>query len=277
VAGQPDYPVCQDLGRIGVFCLADGHLSLARWFAAGLMLPVVFGLWPRLFGLVHWWIAFSFQANGTMVDGGDQIAAILALLLLPTTLTDPRWSHWAPMKGRVEPGLHARLLAVSGLLAVRLQVGIIYFHACVSKFGVPEWMDGTALYYWVSDPYFGATGLMRWVLKPIVESGAVALLTWTVLAVELALAMGIVMSARARATLLWPGLLLHVGIALVHGLVSFSLVMCAALVLYAGWNPALRFVARPAISRHKWRLAILEPRWHLLRAACQTRRNLGPA
>jgi antimicrobial peptide system SdpB family protein len=240
-----DYPICSDVARLGLFCIDPTQLASAHAVAVALMLPVVLGLWPRLFGLVHWWIAFSFQANATMVDGGDQIAAILALLLLPVTLTDPRWSHWAPLEPQRRLSLHGVLLATAGWLAVRLQVAIIYFHACVSKFAVPEWVDGTALYYWASDPQFGATGLVRMLLKPLFESSAVAVVTWSVLAIELSLAMGIVMPARARRALLWPGVLLHVGIAVVHGLLSFSLVMCGALVLYSGWHPTLRRVPWP--------------------------------
>src|SRR4029450_13303017 len=98
-----------------------------------------------------------------------------------------------------------------------------YFHACVGKFRIAEWVDGTALYYWVTDPQFGATGWIQMVLQPIVKSPAVTLLTWAVIAIELLLALGVVMPASTRRALFWPGVLFHVGIALVHGLVSFSL------------------------------------------------------
>ena len=239
VADRPDYPVCDGVARFGLFCLASQHLDAGRVIAIALMVPVILGFFPRVLGAVHWWIAYSFQANATMVDGGDQIAAILALLLLPATFTDPRWNHWAAERSGAER-LPARLLAWSGHLAVRVQVAIIYFHACVSKFRVPEWLDGTAIYYWSTDPHFGASGLVRTVLKPVVESKAVALIAWTVLAIELGLAIAIFMPAWGRRAMLWPGLLLHAGIAAVHGLLSFSLVMAAALLIHTGWRPARR-------------------------------------
>ncbi len=251
-ADRVDYPVCQDVSGAGLFCLLSDHLQLARWIAITSMTPVVLGLWPRIFGLVHWWISFSLQANATMVDGGDQIAAILAMFLLPCTLADPRWNHWAPIGDTTSgPGLHARLFSMSGLLAIRVQVAIIYFHAFVSKCRVSEWINGTALYYWLLDPQFGASGFRRTLIEPLAQSSPVALLTWCTLAIEGALFLAIVAPARVRRLLVLPGLFLHIAIAVVHGLVSFSLVMSAALVLYAGWEPRrsiLRVHARQPVE-----------------------------
>ncbi len=96
---------------------------------------------------------------------------------------------------------------------------------------------------------FGATGSRRALIQPLVESPAVALLTWSVLVIECALFMALVMPDRARRILMWPGLLLHTGIAVLQGLVSFSLVMSAALILYSGWNPV--FAIAPSTVRSR--------------------------
>jgi antimicrobial peptide system SdpB family protein len=246
VVGRPDFPYCNDLARFGLFCVvpdglaggsALGRLELGRAIACGILIVAALGFWPRVMGLLQWWVTFSLQANATMVDGGDQIGAILALLLLPCCVTDPRWNHWRRMPADPPCNPHVMLWAAMSHVTVRVQVAIIYFHACVGKFHVQEWLDGTVLYYWVFDPQFGATGVVCAVLGPIVKSPAVVWLTWSVMALELALAVGVFLSASTRRVLLWPAILLHGGIAMIHGLLSFSLAMWAGLTIYAGVNP----------------------------------------
>ena len=57
-------------------------------------------------------------------------------------------------------------------------------------------------------------------------------MTWGALGVELALFLGLVMDRRYRPALMVAGVIFHAGIAIVHGLVTFALVMIASLVLY---------------------------------------------
>src|SRR5262249_3889924 len=125
VIGVARVPICDGMARIGFFCWFGGHhLELARWVAVALLLVVASGWRPRLPGLVHWWIAFSFQASATLIEGGDQATAILALLLVPVTLLDARRWHWQPAPAG-EPGerdASCRLVALTALLVIRVQV-----------------------------------------------------------------------------------------------------------------------------------------------------------
>src|SRR5438445_13303437 len=66
----------------------------------------------------------------------------------------------------------------------------------------------------------------------ITISLGVALLTWGPLALEFAIALGLVLDQRARSRLLVLGIGFHAGIAVVIGLVSFAIAMCAALILF---------------------------------------------
>src|SRR5262249_38040899 len=229
-------PICDGMARIGFFCWFGGHhLELARWVAVALLLVVASGWRPRLTGLVHWWIAFSFQASATLIEGGDQATAILALLLVPVTLLDARRWHWQPAPAG-EPGerdASCRLVALTALLVIRVQVAGIYLHASIGKLGAQEWVDGTALYYWLTDPAFGAPAWLAPLLRPLLVHGVtVALMTWGVIALELVLGIALVMSRRTFRPLLALGLLLHGSIAMVQGLVSFGFAMSAALILY---------------------------------------------
>lgn len=209
-------------------------LGTAEVVAGVLLLGVATGYRARYTGFIHWWLTFSVSTGYLLIDGGDQLASILTLLLLPVTLTDPRRWHWSPLPGGVRvPGELAWLVASFALGLVRLQVAGVYFHASVAKFAVEQWTDGTALYYWLLHPLFGCPTWLQPVLAPLLLLGpVVTLLTWSVLALEFALAAGLLSARVYRPWLLAGGVVLHSGIIVVHGLVSFGLVMFGALVLF---------------------------------------------
>lgn len=234
---------CDGVKRAGYFCAfpAD-RLELSRWIAVALLALVASGWRPRITGMLHWWISFGLHAGARTVDGGDSAAAVLTLLLLPVTLSDPRAWHWqaSPAPKYTDLDDARRLFALVALLFVRVQVAGIYFHACIGKLGVEEWTNGTALYYWLQSPMFGASGVVLRALHPLLLNGlTLTLLTWSVLVLEYLLSAALFMPKRFWAPLLWSGIAMHAGIILVHGLVTFSTVMFAALVLY------LRPVERP--------------------------------
>jgi antimicrobial peptide system SdpB family protein len=242
-AGGLKPPFCDGLRGAGLFCVGSpDRLGIARWIAVALLLVVASGYRPRITGVIHWWISFSLQASALLLDGGDAAAAVLSLLLLPVTLTDPRVWHWQPcLEVAPTAGNDARRLAsLVALTMVRVQVAGIYFHAAIGKFQVEEWTNGTALYYFATSPIFGATGLIRQAADAIlIYAVPLTLVTWSVLVLEYLLSAALVMPKRFWNVMLWLGLALHAGIILLLGLVSFSLIMFAALILY------LRPVERP--------------------------------
>jgi antimicrobial peptide system SdpB family protein len=219
-----------------LFFLAQNHLGLAKLIAIGVLLLAASGWRPRLTALPHWWVSYSFAASASIIDGGDQVASTLTLLLLPVALTDRRRWHWDPAG---EGGVVAAVAALTGLTLIRVQVSVIYLFAAVLKFPTPEWANGTALYYWWTHPKFGTWGPFRWLTDHVGPTMLVVPLTWGVLVLELCLAYALVAPPRFRNRLLPVAVLFHAGIALVHGLPSFALTMSAALVLYLRptWQP----------------------------------------
>lgn len=222
--------------RISLFSLLPGdRLWLAHLIAIVILLVVASGWRPRYTGVFHWWVAHSFISSCMIIEGGDQAAALIALLLVPVTLTDPRRWHWspAPSIGATLPQSLATLLATSAFMVIRLQVAIIYFFASTSKLAVPEWSNGTALYYWLLYPVFGVPEYLEPLVLPVlVHPVLVTLLTWGSLALEAVLFTGLFMKSRYRRILLPLGIAFHGGIVLFQGLFSFSVIMTAALVLY---------------------------------------------
>ncbi len=227
-----------------LFFLARNHLVLAKLLAIVVLVLVIVGWRPRLTAIPHWWISYSFAASASVIDGGDQVAATLSLLLIPVALTDRRVWQW---QGTGDGGVVASITAQTGLLLLRLQISVIYLFAAVLKFPTEEWANGTALYYWWIHPKFGTVGVMRWITDRIGPTVLVVPLTWSVLVFELCLAAALVAPTRFRLRLLPVAIVFHLGIALVHGLPSFAIAMSAALVLYL--RPWWRPFALPQLAR----------------------------
>lgn len=249
-----DRPACAEAIFPTLFCELPLHyLEIATWLAAILLVVVISGWRPRFTGIIHWWISYSFMASSAVLDGGDQVTAIITLLLVPVTLIDNRRWHWqAAPQVDLDDKWSARhavtvLPALLSLTAVRLQVAGIYFQAADAKTRIEEWRDGTALYYWFNDPGLGAPHwMLQWIQSFLSNGRVLTTLTWSVVGLEFLLFAGLFMDKRYRIWLLCGGLLFHLGIMVVHGLVSFAIAMWGALLLYL-WP-----VNRPICSRAIW-------------------------
>ncbi|MFJ6054685.1 sporulation-delaying protein SdpB family protein [Streptomyces sp. NPDC092307] len=232
--GVDGFPNCSGVASAGLFCnVPSDRLEWARWFGVMVLAVVASGWRPRVTALPHWWVSFSFYAEATAPDGGDQITSVLTLLLIPVALTDRRRWHWEPQREqRADRGRQA-LVAWSAMTVVRVQMAGVYFQACVSKLSHTEWANGTALYYWLRDSSFGAPHWIRPVLDPVMATpwGTQAV-TWGALIVEGALFFGLFARYRARPYLLAAGISLHFSIGLLMGLWSFAMAMFAGLILF---------------------------------------------
>lgn len=233
-AAGVDQLFCVGPASISIWCLSPpvAHEGM-RWICIVLLAVCASGWRPRLTAIPLWWVLFGNQASLTVVDGGDQIAAVLALLLIPHSLTDVRKWHWRPAdQDRPASHPYQALFACVTLIVVQVQVAYIYINACLAKLGVPEWLDGSAIYYWLRDPMFGPAGALRSLSDLLfAQPIPVATVTWGTLFLEFGLGIAILLPRRARLILLPLGVLLHVAIAVTMGLWSFAFTMWAALIL----------------------------------------------
>jgi antimicrobial peptide system SdpB family protein len=226
--------------KVNLFSLLSGHLEIARWLAVGVLLVVASGWRPRVTGVLHAWVASSFAAACIVLDGGDQVAAVLSLLLVPVTLCDGRRWHWDPSPTSTASPTREHLRTVilkSTCLMIRLQVAFIYFHAAVEKFKVTEWSDGTALYYWLTNPTVGLPDWLGWLRGAFSYEIVVVVATWGTILLETALFMALVAGRTYKRILLPIAVMFHVAIIFSFGLVSFFFSMAGALVLFLRpWN-----------------------------------------
>jgi antimicrobial peptide system SdpB family protein len=226
--GATRVPICEH-GQwdLSFFCIVQSdQLELARWLSVLLLAITASGLLPRLTALPHLWVSYSIFSSVTVRDGGDQVTLVLASLLFPVALLDPRQSHWSTVAHGWRPKWVV-LLAWSCFALIRLQVAGIYFVAGVAKLAQPEWANGTAMYYWAL--YFAAP---KWVVAALGRPIVAVVSTWGTILFELTLALGLVLAKPVWPVLLISGIAFHFLIAVFLGLWSFSIAMVGALVLY---------------------------------------------
>ncbi|SDK49798.1 antimicrobial peptide system protein, SdpB family [Actinopolyspora mzabensis] len=258
-ATRPTGLVCDGIsGYFGLFCLVPTqYLELARWVAVAILLVVTAGWRPRITGVLHWWVSFSFYSSTNVMDGGDQVAAVITFLLIPICLTDDRRWHW--YRGIEHRPDHpvARVVSHMTLLLIWIQTSLLYLQSSVEKLKVPEWRDGTAVWYWLTMPPFGANQFLQpsvtWLLShaPIVLAA-----TWGTIAIEFFVACTLFAGHRLRRCAAVLALGLHTSIALVIGLPVFSTMMFAVLLLYCfrPGDPRLS-LSSPRLSSHDRRTA----------------------
>lgn len=242
MAGQVEGEIreCVGIARYSLFCLiTPRYYEFARWSCVAGLAVVASGWHPRITGIPHWWLSFSFMSAATVLDGGDHLTAILTLLLVPAALADPRRSHWHTPRPRSQlerttmSYFLMSLPALVALFAIRVQTSAIYLQAAAAKTGVEEWRDGTATFYWFTHPTYGVSPFASAAVGHLLAQPlAVLSTTWGAILLEFFLFAGLTMDRKLRPFLLTVGVLFHVGIAVVHGLISFTIVMWAALVLY---------------------------------------------
>jgi antimicrobial peptide system SdpB family protein len=197
-----------------------------------LLAVIVSGWRPRYTGIIHWWIASSLQNTGSTLDGGEQVATAITLLLIPITLLDTRKWHWqAPQFSNLRWGQHSSVIAFVFLFAIKVQMAVIYFNAGIARLKNPEWIDGSAVYYYFNSAMLGFNVTMLSLFKPLLISPFVFVITWGTTVAELLLAAALLAPIKHYKWYFWIGMLLHALIAVLLGLWTFSAIMIAGLIL----------------------------------------------
>lgn len=210
-----------------------GSINMARWLAIIALLWIISGYTPQITCFLHWYLAHSFLGAAVDIEGGDQVCANMALLLIPLCVLDRRLNHWRPAKAATRNWQRLTdLFCANWFWLIRLQVMVIYLHAAVGKMVETEWFNGTALYYWFNHPVFGMQGWMKPLVNPIVLNQHFGfILTWAVMLLELLLGVSLLIHPRHYKRLFWAGMIFHFFIILFHGLFSFFIAMAGALIL----------------------------------------------
>lgn len=225
---------CVGVGSAGIFCISNamtGSVTAGIVTSVVVLLLVLAGVAPRVLAVPHFYIAWSISQNIVVVEGGDQVNAVMAMLLIPWILATPRGNAWRPQTPFL-PGLKQNAFAYGAAELIRAQLTIVYLIAAIAKFAVPQWSEGSALWYWLQIPGFGIPAEFFGALAPVLQLPVVMVTaTYAVMAFELLLAASIWMRSGFARGVLYSGIIFHAGIALVLGLWSFGITMTGALLL----------------------------------------------
>ncbi len=197
-----------------------------------ILLFAITGYYPKISCLLQAWVHISISNSFIIVEGGDQIASNLSLLLIPICLFDNRMNQWDTAKKSKDRKAVNVFFNVYYFL-IMLQVAVVYLDASIGKLLNEEWRSGTCLYYWFTHNLFGAPVGLQKVYNIITLSSLAPLFAWLVIIFELCLfACLLVTNKKTKKIFLFLGLIFHLGIAVTHGLISFFLYMAGALILY---------------------------------------------
>jgi len=232
IVGQRIAPHCVGVIQGSLFCLDHTPDALfARIGAVLACLLVISGFVPAISGVLHAWVSFSLSSSIGLPDGGESAAAVTTLIIAFVLLRDWRWNAW---RHGPSAGSSCALdgVAWGSWWILRLQMAFIYLESGLSKFGTDEWVNGSALYYVVRDPSFGASGPVGEIARSLTEIPiGTALLTWGTIALEVAVGALLLGGPRARKVALGLVIALHLGIIVLIGLWSFATIMMGAVIV----------------------------------------------
>ncbi|QUQ68992.1 sporulation-delaying protein SdpB family protein [Kutzneria sp. CA-103260] len=235
-----DAPRCTAIGSISLWCVsaATTHATLlARVLSVVVLLLVASGYRPRWTCVPHWYVTFSLFSSLLTPNGGDGAAMIATLLVIPICLGDDRVWQWGKPRHPPSPGWRGSAFAAH--MVIRLQVLIVYLVAAVSKISDPAWRHGAGMYYVFNDQEFGIPTQSWPVILDLTQWGLlIRVLSWSVIALQLFVAVGSVGPWRLRLAALLAGVSLHLAIILVMGLPSFGLTMIGLLLVGYGGRAA---------------------------------------
>ncbi|MBK0332071.1 hypothetical protein I8D64_11740 [Brachybacterium sp. MASK1Z-5] len=228
LTGYKPFPDCGRLSAsVGAFCVGDRFgipHQVTAWVVCAILCTIVAGYFPRILGIIHFWISLSVNASISLPDGGESAAQAATLILMFISLADTRFNHW---QFRVNPAISwLNPIAWGFSKVLRIQVAWIYVQAAIAKVTVSAWAQGTALYYIFRDPMFGVKGTL---FEPLLVASEIPfvtlLLSWMPILLEVSIAILLFTAPRVRIAGLVVCIILHGAFIAVLGLWSFGLIM----------------------------------------------------
>ena len=220
------------LESFSLYSLSASPYWFELLFHGGLALAVLFtvGWLPRWVLPAHYVFLWSlFERNPAILDGGDNLMVLVLVFLFFVDTGE----HLA-LRGHVRSAgvlgwslLSRRLGTVAhnaGILAIVLQVATLYLASALYKIQGELWQSGTALYYILRVNEYTLPGWSEHIYESAV---LVTLLTYGTVLFQLAFPF-LLLNRVTRYLAVLGAIAMHLGIAIIMGLVSFSLTVIAA-------------------------------------------------
>lgn len=231
VHGQLNYETYVRFAAHGSLALyryssSAAYMEFIFWGSAAVAALYALGVAPRVTCWLFAVTAYStVDRNPLAIDSGQNLVVLLAFLLC---FADT--SSWAllPITARIHSPLVESVASMAHRAArflITWQMAMVYFWAAYYKLTGSEWRGGTAMYY--------VLHLERLTVLPALSHAiagnaiAVMLLTYATLALQAAFPL-FIWFRRSKTYLVVGAILLHVGIVVIMGMVTFSATMIVA-------------------------------------------------
>ncbi|WP_050487110.1 HTTM domain-containing protein [Streptomyces sp. CNS654] len=208
-------------------------------------LLVMLGVGGRVGLAVHWIFLWSiYERQTVLLDGGDNLAYLVIPMLLLTRCYD-RFSFPSGIGTKLASRLPGRVRVTAtplhnlGVIAIALQMCLVYVVSGLYKVQGQMWQDGTALFYVLRVPEFSFPALSHLVYENdfLVFSG-----TYVTVLFLVYFPLGVLVPAlRPWAAVM--SIAFHLGIGLLMGLTGFALTMvaCDLVFLSRGLDEAVTY------------------------------------
>jgi antimicrobial peptide system SdpB family protein len=228
----------------------------AAWFHTALYLcgtvvtaAFTLGWRTRITTVLFWLFTWSlYTRNSFVLDGGDNLIYLLAFYMMFADCSGAASLDAARVRRRSRKRGDTLIAMFHNyaILAMMLQICLLYFTSGLFKAEGHVWQDGTAVYYVLRSTEFNLSPLGPLCWR---SAAVVTLLTWSTVVFEISWPF-LIWFQKTRFLVVCGAVLLHAMIGYFMGLAWFSLVMISAQAVALGDSEYLRAagVVRRALS-----------------------------
>ncbi|HDR7695601.1 HTTM domain-containing protein [Bacillus sp. CH_48] len=226
--------------NFSLYSLSTSNLYFNIIYHLGILIAILFlfGYKGKIISFLNFIFIWSLMTqNNIILDGGDNISRILLFYLLFANTTQYfSLDSYLKNKKNINPSTTTNTENISlrnllhnlSILACLVQVSILYLTSGLHKAMGELWQNGTALYYVLqvdefSHPFF----------KNLIHSSDLMLVTGSYITVIVQLAFPFLLFNKKTKYIGMMGIIgMHLGIAIVMGLFSFSFIMISNQLLF---------------------------------------------
>lgn len=218
---------------------SSANFSLYAWSRSPVYFEVIFhlGILVAALWLLGWRTRWLTPLNYVFLwslhqrfpgiwDGGDNIIHLVLVYAMFADVSAYFSMDASRRQARPEaPGAWAPVSAMfhnTAMLAIALQICLVYGLAGLYKVQGAVWQEGTAIYYAFRGGQFVWPGVTEWIYQ---NAFVVTGFTYTTVAFQVAFPFLLFLNRYTRTVAVVMGFLFHAGIALFLGLITFSLFM----------------------------------------------------
>ncbi|MCC9017354.1 HTTM domain-containing protein [Flavobacterium lipolyticum] len=223
---------------IKVFCFSGIILSTS----------FMLGILTRISAILLFFLLFIFKIRAIyLLDGSDNVISVMIpffIFIDSYSLIDSYERFSLNIKNKVQPYLN--IASHYFVIAMMLQVCIIYFFASMHKLQGEYWREGSALYYILNNDDFSASFLN----KILTESTLlIKFMTWFAIAFQFSFSF-LVLFKKTKMKILLLGVLFHTGIFILMRIDNFSIMMLACYSIFLTDNEYAKLFKKVIPIKH---------------------------